>query len=277
MGERSTATIIGSGGFIGQALTRHLQAAGWTCHLPSRDVAWPQCGALHGHIFYCAGLTADFARRPADTIEAHVSLVSRVLQSEKYDSLVYLSSTRLYDGLPAGVEATEDLCFPVSPREPRHLYDLSKLMGEAACLALGSGRARIARLASVYDSRGGDDGFLPQLLDKIAVTRRGGEIRLASSPAFSRDYVHMDDVVAGLVHIATKGKADIYNVASGKNIRNGALASLIQETSGRRIRFEPGNVPVDPPVIDVTRMAGEFGWRPDSVAGKLSPLLSGLD
>ncbi|MFC5760077.1 NAD-dependent epimerase/dehydratase family protein [Rhizobium sp. GCM10022189] len=275
--ESNTATIIGAGGFIGQALTRRLQAMGWTCRLPSRDTGWPQHGVSHGHIFYCAGLTADFARRPADTIEAHASLVSHVLQSEAYDSLVYLSSTRLYDGLAPGSRAFEDLSFSVSPREPRHLYDLSKLMGEAACLALGPGRARIARLASVYDDHGSDNGFLPQLLTRIAATARGEEIRLASSPAFSRDYVHMDDVVDGLIHIAVSGKADIYNVASGRNLRNDALAALIGETSGRHIRFDSETVPAAPPDIDVTRMAAEFGWRPGSVADKLSPILSALD
>ena len=93
------ATVIGAFGFIGRHLSRHLQRQGFDVHEASRDErSWPD-GSL-GHVFYCAGLTADFAQRPHDTVDAHVALLDRVLRQQRFASLVYLSSTRLYDGIP---------------------------------------------------------------------------------------------------------------------------------------------------------------------------------
>lgn len=270
------ATIVGWRGFIGQALTDQLRTAGWTCHLPERDATWPNRERFLGHIFYCAGLTADFAQRPADTIEAHVSLVSRVLQSNHYESLVYLSSTRLYDGLQPGAEAKEETRISLSSREPRHLYDLSKLTGEAACLALGRDRARIARLASVYSLASSEGGFLPSLLSQVADTPRGRAIQLSSSPWFARDYIHVADVVSALIAIAVSGVSDIYNVAAGENTRNDALAQLIESNSGRQVQFVGTQAPLPPPRIDISRMRDEFGWKPQTVQARLAPWLAAL-
>jgi len=63
-----------------------------------------------------------------------------VLAESRYDSLVYLSSTRLYDGLHTAM-VDENTPLLLDPNQPRHLYDLSKACGEAACLALGADHA----------------------------------------------------------------------------------------------------------------------------------------
>lgn len=259
---RPLATVVGGGGFIGSALSRHLQTLGWTCWLPDRQTPWPVKDRSLGHVFYCAGLTVDFAQRPADTIEAHTSLVSRVLQSTDYQSLVYLSSTRLYDGLASGQLALESSPLTISPTEPRHLYDLSKLTGEAACLALGKGKARVARLSSVYCDHRDPDGFLPRLLATVMEAPRGATVEINSSPFIARDYVHLEDVVTALVNIAARGTRFTYNVASGCNVRNDELARLIENGVERHVKFSSSSKPPPAALVDISAMRTEFDWRP---------------
>ncbi len=273
-GER--ATIIGGQGFIGTALAQRLAARGWDCQVPARAEISALAGDL-GHVFYCAGLTADYLRRPYDTIEAHVSVVSRLLHTTSYTSLVYLSSTRLYDSSGGGTGTEEqDLLF--NPSNPRHLYDLSKSLGEAACLALGGGRARVARLACVYRDHTDADGFLPALLRDVLRARGSaphGPLAVESSPHFERDYVHLDDVLDALVLIATRGTQLIYNVASGRNLSNAALFAEVTRLSGVDIVASRGEKGTTPALVSIDRMREEFGWHPVDVLEKIGEILNG--
>lgn len=270
------ATVIGGQGFIGRALIADLQLKGWECWVPDRGTQWPQPQRNLGHVFYCAGLTADYLTRPADTVEAHVGLLSRVLQSPNYHSLVYLSSTRLYDGLPTGSLAYEDADFRVKPAYPRHLYDLTKLTGENLCHLMGRGRARIARLSCVYDNTSDAEGFLPELMRQLARTPASKTLSLASSPHFSRDYVHLRDVLKALVGIATNGTQPVYNVASGENLRNFELANEVARVCNRHIAFESDQIQAEPPRIDVRRVQSLLGCRAEPVFETIGPWLRAL-
>ncbi len=267
------ATIIGGRGFVGSALARHLQSQGWTCHLPEKGAAWPVRDRPLGHVFYCAGLTGDYLARAADTVEAHVSLLARVLQSDRWDSLVYLSSTRLYDGLPAGTQAIETSLLPVAPQVPRHLFDLTKLAGESLCHALGQGRARVARLASVFDSPQDPNGFLPALMRQVAQAGRGDVLPVQSSAQSERDYVHLPDVLRALVDIALHGTQTVYNVASGENVRNAQLAEWVEQRAGRRLQFRARSPGAGSAVVDITRLRQDFGWQPSRLEAVIGPWL----
>lgn len=270
------ATVIGGLGFIGKALVADLLSMGWDCWVPEREYRWPELRKDLGHVFYCAGLTADYLDRPAATVEAHIGLLSKVLQSTHYTSLVYLSSTRLYDGLPTSALANENAEFSITPMKSRHFYDLTKLTGENLCHIMGRGRAKIARLSCVYDNTRDARGFLPELIRKLACTAAGTEIRLASSPYFARDYVHISDVVRALVSIATKGTHSVYNVASGQNLLNIELANWISIICDRAILFDSLKMQKQPPHIDVQRLKVEFDWRAEDVLKKIEPWLRAL-
>ena len=269
------ATLIGGEGFVGRRLHARLREDGWTCQLPTRDAPW----LLHrplGRVFYCAGLTADYAARPFDAVEAHTSLLARVLRDADFEALVYLSSTRLYDGCAAfaGGEVDEDTPLALDPAQPRHLFDLSKALGESLCRQASAGRARIARLACVYS--GGDDdrdGFLGALLGRLRAPGRGAVVELDSSPDAERDYVHVDDVVEALLVIAARGTRPLYNVAGGTNVVNRALFARLGELAGCELRaLRDAPVPCPAPV-SIERMRSEFGWRPRALLDELPALL----
>jgi len=268
---RPVATIIGGHGFVGRHLMAHLTQDGWDCWVPEKndpDILRRPLGC----VFYCAGLTADYAQRSFDVIEAHVSVLNSLLHHADYSSLVYLSSTRLYDTLTKEL-ATEadDLC--LNPSNRRHIYDLSKALGESLCHVAGKGKARIARLSCVYHDIHDADGFLPALLRTAQEASPGQRIAVDSSPAYARDYIGMEDVIRGLVDIATRGKQTIYNLASGENIQNAELFSLIHQICGVEIAPLSDQTFPTPARICVSRLETEFGWRPASLRKRLPNLL----
>lgn len=256
-------TVIGASGFIGSRLVAHLRAQGHAVWAPARDAAALFEQPL-GHVMYCAGLTADFQARPFDTVEAHVGLLARLLQRAQFESLVYLSSTRLYDSLGA-VEAHEALPLILNPAQPRHLYDLSKALGESLCHTVGQGRARIARLACVFDGIEDADGFVPALLRQVqsalrAAQGRSCELAVDSAPDLERDYVHLPDVLSALECIAVRGQQTVYNVASGANVRNAELFDYIERRWNCRLH-PLRSAQAAAPRIRVDRMRTEFGWQ----------------
>ncbi|WP_331347140.1 NAD(P)-dependent oxidoreductase [Cellvibrio sp. UBA7661] len=262
------ATVIGGNGFVGRALARKLIDTGWDVWVPEKND--PQVFLKNlGNVFYCAGLTADYLQRPFDTVEAHASLLNSIIHSAHYDKLLYLSSTRLYDGLSGPVTEASDIV--VNPNNPRNLYDISKLLGESVCLQ--SGRASVARLSCVYFNEQDNNGFLSALLQQVINTKQK-EIVIDSSPFYSRDYVHLDDVVDGLISIMSGESCSIYNLASGENVTNEKIYSIIKSCTGVSILSTRNTSPQDSPLINIEKMKGQFFWKPRTLLSTIEALLT---
>lgn len=271
-------TVVGAAGFVGRRLCATLQARGAQVWAPARHESWPwqpPLGHALGRVIYCAGLTADYLARPFDTIQAHVSHLAQVLQhglaQGALQSLVYLSSTRLYDGLGGGL-ANEGAVLPMDPANPRHLYDLSKGLGESLCHVAGQGLARVARLACVYEGPQDADGFLPALLRQVLQARATGvgRVEVSTSRHFTRDYVHLDDVVDALIRIAVQGRQPVYNVASGANVSNAELFDYLERRWGCTVQALLHTQPAPTPQMGIERLRTELHWQP-------RPLLAALD
>lgn len=263
------ATIIGGHGFIGKALATSLKELGWQLWLPERDD--PELFKRElGRVFYCAGLTADYLQRPFDTVNAHVNLLSQVLYKANWEKLVYLSSTRVYDGLSGLVD--EQTTLLLNPNNPRHLYDLSKLMGESLCLQ--TQRASVARLSCVYKNEHDTDGFLPKLL-RQAIASDGKNIEVDSSPNYSRDYIYLDDVVSALIAIVESDTSSIYNLASGENITNRDIFLLLGEMFGIDVIPTQHQLVAPSPIINTAKLQDAFGWRAQQLLPAITRILKG--
>ena len=263
--EAAGYTILGARGFIGQRLRAMLLAKDASCYAPDRgDEA---IFARHlGTVFYCIGLTGDYATRPFDTVEAHVSALARVIEKASFDRLIYLSSTRLYDSLGEG-PATEAADLPLNPANPRHIYDLSKALGESLCLTASSGRARVARLSNVYDTALDATGVLPELLRRL---RRERRLVLDAASGVVRDYIHVGDVVRGLLAFAEDTRGGIMNLASGQNVSNGEIIACLN-ARGFEITLTRETARDIHPVCDISRLNG-LGIQPMSLRSFLAAL-----
>jgi nucleoside-diphosphate-sugar epimerase len=268
-------TIFGGSGFIGRHLGAALKATGQPVSIPRRDTPLESLGAL-GHVIYCAGLTADFRTRPHDTMEAHVGLVSRILAAGEFDSLVYLSSTRIYDG---AIDGSEEMTFSVDPWSPNDLYNISKLAGETLCLNHANPKVRVARLSNVYGTgmfRPAGDGqnFLCSVI-RDAVSQK--HVELHSAPGSAKDYIHIGDVVRALALIAIDGRERVYNVSSGENVSHEQLLDRLSEITGCTWTTAPDSPHVGFPRIRTRRIAGAFAgagipWSPARLLDRLPDL-----
>jgi len=262
-------TVLGAGGFIGSQLAETLRNTG-AVYAPLRqdgsDILDEVLKRDLGHVFYCIGLTANFRNRPFDTVEAHVCLLRRILEQARFESLTYLSSTRVYEGSATTHEAS---VLQVSPDNPGHLYNLSKLMGESLCLA-GGRKTKVVRLSNVFGGDVRQENFLAQLMQEAADT---GRVRFLTAPESAKDYVSVADVVRWLPQIALHGTHSIYNVASGKNTSNAEIAILL-ERKGITVSFAENAPAWSFPIIDTHRLVQEFGGAQSSLSSEFDYLYS---
>ncbi len=259
----SRFTVLGASGAIGSRLVTALRANGHEVLAPEREDQHWQIQPL-GHVIYAIGITADFRSRALDTVEAHVCVLAPLLRSAVFESLLYLSSTRIYGASALG---REDTPLVVNPRAPSDLYNLSKLMGESMCMNCGRSGVRVARLSNVV---GADDVDSPNFLPSLQREARAGHINLRTALTSAKDYIHIDDVLDLLPRIAQFGKHALYNVASGQQVTHQQwLDHLVAMTGCTAQVLEDAPVAGFAPV-DVTRIQNEFGFKPRSVLSALT-------
>lgn len=261
--------MLGAGGFIGSQLTAALNSTVvGEVYAPLRqgeaDILDEVLERELGHVFYCIGLTANFRSRPFDTVEAHVCILRRILEQARFESLTYLSSTRVYEGCTTTHEAS---VLQVSPGDPGHLYNLSKLMGESMCLA-GGRRAKVVRLSNVFGGDARQENFISQVMKEAADT---GRVQLLTAPGSAKDYVSVDDVVRWLPQIALQGAHPIYNIASGRNTSNADIALLLEQ-KGIAVSFAADAPEWSFPVIDTNLLVQEFGGAQSSLTSEFDNL-----
>lgn len=258
-------TVLGASGFIGHRLNERLGELDLERYAPARDE--DLSGKHLGDVIYCIGLTADFRSRPFDTVEAHICKLLEVLRNSDFDSLLYLSSTRLYGAGECSTD--EQSALRVAPLNPNDLYNVSKAMGES--LALNSGHlTRVARISNVYGADFTSENFLSTII-RQAVT--GRKIVLQTSDASAKDYISLSDVVDGLIDIATRGRQQIYNLASGVNVSNGELVESLRRLTDCGVEFASTAPTVRFPRINIERMRDEFDFKPAPLLGDLAHLV----
>lgn len=261
-------SIIGGEGFIGRHLVSSLRHAGSEVRICSRGRT-PERADVLGHVIYAAGVTGDFRQRVDDLLESNVVELRRILAQCRFDSLLYLSSTRLYGAGEPGVVVREDQPIAVMPSRDS-LYDLSKLLGEALCLSDPRHCVRVARLSNVYGVGQRSTTFLGSLLQDLATQ---SEVPVQEDERSSKDYISVHDVVELLPRITIGGQCRIYNVASGVPLTHGALARLISQHTGRRLLFASDAPIRASPAIDISRIQLEFGFDPMSIAQDIDSVL----
>lgn len=270
-------TVFGANGFIGDAVCRLLERSGADVMRPQRGADPASLGNM-GHVLFCVGMTADFRSRPYETMDAHVALPSRILSEGRYQSFLYLSSSRVYDGAVDGLETAE---ISLNPANPSDLYNLSKLSGETLCLTHANPAVRVARLSNVYgEHMFGDtlDGanFLTSIIGEAMLNNH---IHLATQEASAKDYIAVEDVAHALVLIATDCKDRLVNVAAGRKITHGQIITRLRELTGCSIDIADNAPLVDYPGISTRRIGDlyhEAGaeWAPLKLTDRIAALVA---
>jgi nucleoside-diphosphate-sugar epimerase len=256
-------TVVGGRGFIGSALCAALHAGGNdVVSATHRDVPY---GVPLGHVIYASGVSASTAEDASYAYAAHVEGVRRILDAGAFDSLLYLSSTRVYDGATA---TSEDTAPAVRPAEGRDLYRITKLAGEALCLAHAAPAVRVARLSNVSGANFASPLFLSDVLRQAVRERR---VAVRTTRESAKDYIPLGEACRYLIAIARGGRERLYNVAQGENVANGTIYDALA-ARGIEIEIAPGAATVLTPPIDVRRLHAEFGPSRESLPALLPQL-----
>jgi nucleoside-diphosphate-sugar epimerase len=259
-------TVIGASGFIGSSLTAKLRAEGNSVFAPGRGDPDIFTSSL-GHVIYAAGITADFRSRPFDTLRANTNFVAQLLEQANFESLLYLSSARIYRHAE---HSGEDAAIFLRSSDPEDLYDLTKLTGEALCHASGRNFVRVVRLTNVVGSDFRSQNFLFDLIRAACDT---GEIKLRSRLESAKDYVLLQDVLEILPKVAIDGDRSCYNLGSGRNLTHAELLEPIVTNTGARLTIEPNAPQIVTPQIDIDRICQEFGYQPSPVLPSIPELI----
>lgn len=247
---RTAHTIFGANGFVGAELMRQLAASGEPATAITRS-SWPAPGSDLGHVIFTIGMTADFRQRLTETVEAQVVTLHRALTNYRFDSFLYLSSTRVYAG---AASTAEDSALLARPADPDHVYNISKMAGEALCLAQPLPAVRVARLSNLYGARDRSQTFLNAVVREAAAT---GQVRIGQAASSAKDYLAVEDAARMLLAISANGRQRLYNVAHGANTTHLDIAGLLRQY-GTNVTFAPDGPEVMFSPIDVARAQAEF-------------------
>ncbi len=247
-------TILGANGFIGGHIVSYLSKKGYDCFAPEKGDESIFTRHL-GHVVYAIGLTSDFRTKPFETIEAHVCLLKKILEKCRFDSLTYLSSTRVYSKSSL---TSEMATLSVNPNNSGDLYNLSKLLGESLCLNCGLKKIKVARLSNVIGIRPDPDIFIDQILEEGLSC---GSVELQTSLESKKDYIYIDDAVRLIVDIALSSEVGIFNVASGYGVSNGEIAEMLKTSTDIEVSVSSNAFDWNFAEIDISKTKDRFGFK----------------
>lgn len=259
-------TILGSTGFIGSKLQEYLENQNCEVMTPNVDEIL-MSDKNYGVVYYCIGLTSDFRDKPYETVEAHVEKLKIILKNVRFEKLIYLSSTRVYQESKV---TKEDAPLLINSSDPEAIYNLSKALGESLCLNTTDKSTCVVRIANVIGENQNIETFMGQILLSV----RKGKVHFESGANSAKDYISVDDVVWILYKMAFATKYSMYNLASGKNISNLEVSKIISASSKCEISFSSHEQMVNVPDINISRIVDEFSFKPTPISKVLVKLLS---
>jgi nucleoside-diphosphate-sugar epimerase len=263
--------VTGATGFVGKALTDHLQAIGEeTVGLSlssGDDVRNPRCFDGHvdkgiGVVFHLAAKTyvPESWKTPDDFYRTNTLGTLNVLEFCRKSGarMIYLSGY-VY-GSPQYLPIDEN--HPVQPNNP---YAHSKWCGEEICRFYSRYcrvRTSILRPSNLYGPGQADHFLIPTIIDQF---KNGQEVVVRDCTP-KRDFLHVRDFLEACSVILRHQELDqTYNVSAGVSVSVAEIIGLISEISGTSVRWRDLGQ-VRPNEIPDTRMSSllvqQGFWKP---------------
>ena len=277
------AVVTGAGGFVGQALIAHLQAAGDEVvgldRAQGPDITDPAAvrEAVGRHrpeaVYHLAAVTHIGASwdAPLEVFRINAEGTLNVLSAcaaADVGRVIVVGSADEYGAVrPEDLPLTEEA--PLRPLTP---YGASKVAADYLGLQafLGQGLPVIRVRAFNHTGPTQSDRFMiPGLARRIATAERENrkEIPVGSLDPV-RDYTHVEDVVAAYRLLVERGEpGEVYNVCSGVGHSVADVAEHLLALARHAIELVPDPALVRP--VEVPRLVGDnrrlreaTGWTP---------------
>jgi nucleoside-diphosphate-sugar epimerase len=298
------AYVTGAAGFIGSHLTERLVREGWTVvaidNLATGDAANLGSAVRTGNVTFVQADVSepwdtwmrriDAALRTPDLVLHFASPASPVhyerlaletmavngfgtmhavgVAHDSGATLLYASTSESY-GDPLEHPQRETYWGNVNPIGVRSCYDESKRFGEAyvttAVRKLGI-RARIVRIFNTYGPRmqAGDGRVIPNFCMSAL---RGEPLTVYGDGSQTRSFCYVDDLVEGIVRLATRAGIDgrVVNLGNPGEYTIHQLAEVTARLAGVPLHVEPRALPPDDPTRrrpDITLARTLLEWEP---------------
>ena len=282
--------VTGGAGFIGSNLANHLATENTVIAIDDGHLGTPthldDGVEFHERSVLDAGLPVDDvdvvyhlaayssytmvedAKQAATrvNVEGFVNVVEQARQAG-CRQIVYASTSSIYgsqtDPSAESMPVTVRTAYEASKRA-REVY--AEYFGAHYDLALAG-----MRFFSVYQGYGGAEGHkgeyantVAQFADAIAAGERP---EVFGDGTQTRDFTHVDDVVAALELTAEAGLAGIFNVGTGVATSFNAMIAMINEALDREIDpvyvANPLPVYVHDTCADASKLQAATGWQPE--------------
>ncbi len=290
--RKITCLVTGSSGYIGQHLINHLlqneilqedknknrivgldrkgnvQAEGWQSFEGDLlDSGLPKLlNEIQPDVVFhtaAAPKTASLEEQLKSTVLGTEHLIKSLAEAQVETRVVVLGSAAEYGIQENSIDETH---YP----QPESAYGIAKLAQTQTALLTGKHHdipVMVARIFNVY-------GYTPPTLAVASLTAQIArmEQRELAFPRIKlfnllarRDFIHIDDVVRGLVAIAERGQnGEIYNIGSGEAVQFLTLVKKLIEWS--RLKdpelVANGEQVDDLSEADITKLINQTGWRP---------------
>ena len=287
--KQSKFYVAGHRGMVGSAVVRKLQASGcenivtrvrseldlcnqaavqnfFNEHRPEIVIfAAAKVGGIHANSSYSAEFIYENLMMAANAIDAaYHSGVSRFL---------FLGSTCIYPRLAP--QPMPEACLLSGPLEPTNeAYAIAKIAGLKMCehyriqYGVNFHSAMPTNLYGPGDNYHPENSHvLPALIRRFHDAKEAGdaEVTIWGSGKPRREFLHVDDLADGLVHLIRVGDPpNIVNIGTGKDISIAELAALVAEIVGFKGSLsydssKPDGTPVKRTQIDLIESTG---WSP---------------
>jgi nucleoside-diphosphate-sugar epimerase len=284
--------VTGAGGFVGREVIAQLQASGHEVHGVYGSGVIPEGQTVRAHRLNLLDPRA-VSELLADVQPQLLVHLAWCAKPGSYwssaENLAWVAATlhlleafRLHAGeaaVIAGTCAEYDWRYgycqeALTPLQPNTVYGRSKNATRELCeiftqvhdLPIAWGR-----IFQVYGPHEAAGRLLPAVCQGLL---RGEETRCSHAQQL-RDFIHIKDVAAALLHLLEKRAAGAFNIASGQPTKLQAVVEYLASQLGRQdlLRFGAITAPAgDPPLLvaDIAKLTS-LGWRAEM------DLYSGLD
>lgn len=191
---------------------------------------------------------ADFLSR--------IKIILSACQKHRVKKIVFASS--------GGAIYENALQLPTSEEyspHPKSAYGLANLAIEEYIKKSGMPFA-IARLSNVYGPDQWESGFIPAMIMKMLKQEKPV---IFGDGKQTRDFIYIKDAVEALILLAQKGKNEIYNVGSGREIGLNEVFGLIKTIAGAKTSpvYKSAQSPgAERSVVDIKKIQKELGFQP---------------
>ncbi|MET0538022.1 MAG: SDR family oxidoreductase [Xanthobacteraceae bacterium] len=231
--------VVGSGGFVGGALMRRLQAAGAPAlGLTRKEIDLTGRGAaerLSDLLRSTDAVVAVAARAPCKDMGMMVEnmLITRAitdaLAKTPVEHVVNIGSDAVYADGP--VPLTES-----TPTAPTSLHGAMHLAREIAFTSLIKSPLALLRPTLIYGAQDPHNGYGPNRFRRLA--NAGQEIVLFGEGEERRDHVLVDDVSEIILRVLQWRSTGVLNVASGETHSFREVAELVMARAGRTVSIK---------------------------------------